>query len=101
MVTTHLFSDFTTKTLISFADPECDDTDIRLVGGSRPNEGKVEYCSEGVWGTVCDDIWNMRNALVVCRQLGLPTESKQSERVFSLPVHVTFSSEVGLCHPPN
>ena len=36
----------------------------------------MEYCSEGVWGTVCDDGWDRNNALVVCRQLGLPTESK-------------------------
>ena len=55
---------------------ECNDTDIRLVGGSRPNEGRVEYCNETVWGTVCSDMWDDDNALVVCRQLGLPTESR-------------------------
>ena len=67
--------------LLAHTELECNDTDIQLVGGSSPNEGRVEYCSEGVWGTVCDYNWHWRNinALVVCRQLQLPTESEQNE----------------------
>ena len=62
-----------------FTDSACNDTDIRLVDGTRPNEGRVEYCSEGEWGTVCGDMQDIKNALVACRQLGLPTESKQGK----------------------
>ena len=53
----------------------CYDGEIRLRGGYDVNQGRVEICYNGVWGTVCDDVgWTdggSANAQVVCRQLGL------------------------------
>lgn len=51
----------------------CTNGDIRLQGGTKPGEGRVEICNNNQWGTVCYS-WRRAVANVACRQLGfLPT----------------------------
>ena len=53
-------------------------TSIRLVGGTQGREGRVEFCYNNQWGTVCDDYWGTLDAKVVCRQIGYSTDGIES-----------------------
>ncbi|XP_030834240.1 deleted in malignant brain tumors 1 protein isoform X1 [Strongylocentrotus purpuratus] len=60
------------------------DLQVRLVGGQTALEGRVEVFFEGSWGTVCDDLWDLNDARVVCRMLG-----------FQIAVTAVTSAEYG------
>ena len=49
----------------------CTPGDVRLLGGSKEDEGRVEVCVNKVWSSVCTSSgWNINAARVVCNQLG-------------------------------
>ena len=48
------------------------DGSLRLVGGRAENEGTVLIYHWSRWGAVCDDYWDIKDANVVCNELGFP-----------------------------
>ena len=52
--------------------------ELRLVEGGVTGglRGRVEICFGGRWGTVCDNNWGYREAVVVCRQLGFGSRGR-------------------------
>lgn len=52
---------------------ECVDDAIRLVdssGAPTQDSGVVEVCLSGRWSRVCHETWDVREAEVICQQLG-------------------------------
>ena len=64
--------------------------DLRLRGGNSTHQGRVELCSQGIWGTISHDFrfnfWSAGEAMVVCRQLGYPWECKFLNTIIILQV---------------
>ena len=56
----------------------CRNGDIRITGGTagEPSIGRVEVCFNETLGTVCNDHWNQKDAIVACRQLGYSAQSE-------------------------
>ncbi|CAI8052103.1 Deleted in malignant brain tumors 1 protein [Geodia barretti] len=70
---------------------QCTENNIRLRGGHENYYGRVEICLHGLWGTVCGDRWDSREAAVVCRQLHLYGSSytlKSFPNPDGLPIHL-------------
>ena len=50
---------------------ECSEGSVHLVDGGISQEGRVEVCLGGVWGSVCGDGWDQTDAHTLCEQLNL------------------------------
>lgn len=50
---------------------DCEDGEVKVVGGRNNEEGLLKICRQKVWGSVCNYNWNSAiDSAVACRQLG-------------------------------
>ena len=61
---------------------------MRLANGKLKGEGRVEISYNGTWGTICDDNWDMKEAHVVCHELGF-------NKALSAPTNAQFGAGSG------
>ena len=52
----------------------CNDRDLRVVNGTSPREGRVEVCYNQAWGTICNVVYGMHAAEILCTALDFEGE---------------------------
>ena len=63
-------------TFISHAESaNCEDGAVQLKNGAIGQEGRIEVCSNNLWGSICGDSFDTTDAYVVCNELGLGLQS--------------------------
>ncbi|GAB0095519.1 Peptidase S1 domain-containing protein [Sergentomyia squamirostris] len=68
--------------------------EVRLIGGQTNLEGRVEIKYRQIWGTVCDDDFNIEEANVMCRSLGFYGPSYVMKNTFGPGTGIIWLDQV-------
>ena len=64
------------KLMLSCYTANCTDGTVRLVGGFTNREGRVDFCTQGHWASIC---YNEVLADTVCNMLGFPMQGNNAQ----------------------
>ena len=64
------------NTALSTPVGNCQTGEIRLQDGPNVREGRVEVCINNAWGTVCNNLFGVDDAIVTCTQMNFSSEGK-------------------------
>ena len=67
MIPIYYYTSISSKLLFT---ADCVSGEVRLSGSSNSNEGRVEVCFNGVWGTISSTNFGEQEAKIVCKQSG-------------------------------
>ncbi|XP_052086520.1 deleted in malignant brain tumors 1 protein-like [Mytilus californianus] len=70
-------------------------TPVRLVGGPIPSQGRLEVYNGDTWGSVCDNSFDQKDAIVVCRTLGFLTRLADGSTLSRGRVEIKYRGEWG------
>ena len=78
----------------------CQEGAVRLVNGTFEQEGRVEVCIGGIWGSMCFSTWSnpSANRFVVCNQLGHRNLSKSK---FKANCHLLLNLQILIYSRPH
>ena len=74
----------------------CSHGDLRLMDGDFSNEGRVEICMDNHWGSVCNSLFDVNDATVICNQLGYTNGKTYTYIVYCDCVYVYTSVSVSI-----
>ena len=61
---------YLTKLFVPTTDGTCEDGTVHLIGGGDISRGRVQYCHEGSWYSVCASDIGVEEARAICATLG-------------------------------
>lgn len=60
---------------------DCEEGAIRLAGGKIDQEGRVEVCNNGVWGSICSASFDTVDGHVICKDLGYKSKNQYNHQL--------------------
>ena len=65
------------KLILSATTADCTNGTVRLVGGTTNREGRVDFCIQGHWASICYNE-DLELAGTFCKMLGFPIEGNNA-----------------------